>query len=154
MMTKTRQLNKGAMKVHLVHQRNSRTATAAHAALPAAKGRTRACPACDGKKRKHTCGRARKRKPAAPHAAGATAARIGSETAATAIGRDIRMHIIEQGDEAPRAYSTLSSVRETLERLPPLIVPLQNSSPPSPPSSPPPRARAAPQQPWARPRSC
>ena len=98
-MTKTHQLNKGAMKVHLAHQRNSRTATAAHAA---AKGR--ACQACDGLKRKHTCGRARTSRPAAPHAAGATASRLGSEAAAAAVGRDIRMHIIAQGDEAAQGF--------------------------------------------------
>ena len=98
-MTKTHQLNKGAMKVHLAHQRNSRTATAAHAA---AKGR--ACQACDGRKRKHTCGRARTSRPAAPHAAGATASRLGSEAAAAAVGRDMRMHIIAQGDEAAQGF--------------------------------------------------
>ena len=75
MSGKSRQMNKGAMKVHLAYQAKRRAETAAAVADREASGRAPSCPACHGKHRAHTCAQRSSRTPAARGTAAATASR-------------------------------------------------------------------------------
>ena len=93
MSGKSRQMNKGAMKVHLAYQAKRRAETAAAVADREASGRAPSCPACHGKHRAHTCAQRSSRTPAARGTAAATASRNGT-AAPPGPGPAGMMHII------------------------------------------------------------
>ena len=95
------------------YQRFARGDAEADASARAAAGKPQSCPACDGKKRAHTCGRGLKNARAAPGTAGATASRLG-EPEDSEPAHDSMMHIIRSGDDAAARFFEPEQMRENV----------------------------------------